>query len=69
MNVRIEMERLFLSMLSVYTYPSIQLYKSVFMHFHLKAPRDISVYKSNPRCERTPMFIKTKRLPSRGFIT
>ena len=55
-------------MLSVYTYPS-KLYKSVFMHFHLKAPRDISVYKSNPRCERTPMFIKTKRLPSRGFIT
>ena len=68
MNVRIEMERLLLSMLSVYTYPS-KLYKSVFMHFHLKAPRDISVYKSNPRCERTPMFIKTKRLPSRGFIT
>ena len=55
-------------MQSVNTYP-IKLYSIyAFPSESTKRP-EIAVYKSNPRCKRTPMFIQTKRLPSRGFIT
>ena len=55
-------------MQSVNTYP-IKLYSIyAFPSESTKRP-EIAVYKSNPRCERTPMFIKTKHLPSQGFTT
>ena len=68
MNVRTEMKRLFLSMQSVNTYP-IKLYSVYAFPSESTKRQEIAVNKSNPRCERTPMFIKTKHLPSQGFIT
>ena len=55
-------------MQSVNTYP-IKLYSIyAFPSESTKRP-EIAVYKSIPRCERTPMFIANKRLSSRDLIT
>ena len=68
MNARTEMKRLFLSMQSVNTYP-IKLYSVYAFPSESTKRQEIAVNKSNPRCQRTPMFIATKRLPSRDLMT